>query len=311
MTEGAEDYRIFVSRLADDGSWGVPERVVLGGEDSELYPSISPEGGRMVFASYRAVPGDTTDHPNANLWFVDRNSDGSWSTPVFMSAASTLANYDNNPRFRPDGAIEFGSTTPDWSRTDRFVKRWDGTRYGVPETDPLLDAWAGWRDDVSIANATLSPDGALAILDVREWDDEGRLGPSDLWFSRRADGGWSDPEPLAGGVNTPDDFENFAVFSPDGNAIHFVRGFQLYWRIATETATWRLTVGSERRVRPFEDLEDRAGGLEGILPARGDQLSQALLDPLEIADALPDVDEPADRAALHVGAFGDFLEAKG
>lgn len=237
VTEGAEDYRIFVSRLADDGSWGVPERVLLGGDYSELYPSISPEGGRMVFASYRAVPGDTIDHPNANLWYVDRNSDGSWSTPVFMSAASTLANYDNNPRFRPDGAIEFGSTTPDWSRTDRFVTRWDGTRYGVPETDPLLDAWAGWRDDVSIANATLSPDGALAILDVRERDDEGRLGPSDLWFSRRVDGGWSDPEPLAGGVNTPDDFENFAVFSPDGNAIHFVRGFQLYWRIATEAAT--------------------------------------------------------------------------
>jgi hypothetical protein len=237
VTEGEEDYRIFVSRLSDDGSWGAPERVLLAGEYSELYPSISPDGGRMVFTSYRSVPGDTTDHPNANLWYVDRNPDGSWGTPVFMSAASTLANYDNNPRFRPDGAVEFGSTTPDWSRNDRFVTRWDGTRYGPPEPDPMPDAWARWRDDVTISNATLSPDGTLAVLDVREQDDEGRPGPSDLWFSRLVEGGWSEPERLAAGVNTPGDFENFAVFSPDGGTLHFVRGFHLYWRVLTEAAT--------------------------------------------------------------------------
>lgn len=237
VTEGAEDYRVFVSRLIADGSWGMPERVLLGGEYSELYPSISPDGRRMVFTSYRPVPGDTTDHPNANLWYVDRATDGSWGTPVFMGAASTLANYDNNPRFRSDGAIEFGSTTPDWSTQNRFVTRWDGARYGPPEADPLLDVWAAWRDDVSVAHATLSPDATLAILDVRGRDAEGRLGPSDLWFSRRADGVWSEPRPLAGGVNTPAEFENFAVFSPDGSAIHFVRGFHLYWWISTAAAT--------------------------------------------------------------------------
>jgi hypothetical protein len=236
VTEGEEDYRIFVSRLSDDGAWGEPERVLLGGEFSELYPSISPDGGRMVFASYRPIPGDPSDHPNANLWYVDRNPDGSWGTPVFMAAASTLANYDNNPRFRPDGAIEFGSTTPDWSTNTRLVTRWDGAQYGPPEPDTLLAAWAGWRDDMSISNATLSPDGTLAILDVRERGPEG-LGPSDLWFSRRRDDGWSELEKVGGGVNTPDDFENFVVFSPDGSTIHFVRGFRLYWRVPTAIAT--------------------------------------------------------------------------
>ncbi|MGH7566898.1 MAG: TolB family protein [Gemmatimonadota bacterium] len=238
VTEGEEDYRIFVSRNLDR-EWGEPERVLLGGEYSELYPSISPDGGRMVFTSYRPVPGDTSDHPNANLWYVDRRPDGGWGTPVFMEAASTLANYDNNPRFRPDGAIEFGSTTPDWSTNGRFLTRWDGTRYGPPEPDPLLDAWADWRDDASVGNATLSPDSRLAILDVRQSDSEGRAGPSDLWFSRREGDGWSEPEPLEAGVNTPEAFENFAVFSPDGREIHFVRGFHLYWRVSTDVATSR------------------------------------------------------------------------
>jgi hypothetical protein len=154
-----------------------------------------------------------------------------------MSAASTLANYDNNPRFRPDGAIEFGSTTPDWSTNARMITRWDGTHYGPPEPDPTMDPWADWRDDVTVSSVTLSPDGALAILDGRQRDAEGRPGPSDLWFSRREGTGWSEPQPLEGGVNTPDAFENFVVFSPDGSEIHFVRGFHLYWRISTDAAT--------------------------------------------------------------------------
>ena len=235
VTEGEEDYRIFVSRSID-GVWAEPERVLLGGEYSELYPSISPDGGRMVFASYRPVPGDTSDHPNANLSYSDRNPDDYWGTPVFMAAASTLANYDSNPRFRTDGAIEFGSTTPDWETTGRFVTRWDGKQYGPPEPDPLLDAWSGWRDDMRISNSTLSPDDTLAILDVRQRDTEGRLGPSDLWYSRREGDGWSNPEPLEAGINTPDAFENFAVFSPDGSEILFVRGFELYWRVSIEAA---------------------------------------------------------------------------
>jgi hypothetical protein len=236
VTEGEEDYRIFVSRRGT-GGWSEPERLLLGGEFSELYPSISSDGGRLAFTSYRPVPGDTSDHPNANLWYVDRNPDGSWGTPVFMAAASTLANYDNNPRFRSDGSIEFGSTTPDWSTNTRLVTRWDGTQYGPPEPDTTMNAWTDWRDDTTVSSVTLSPDGELAILDVRHRDAEGRLGPSDLWYSRRGEGGWSDPQPLEGGVNTPEAFENFVVFSPDGSEIHFVRGFHLYWRISTGAAT--------------------------------------------------------------------------
>ena len=238
VTEGEEDYRIFVSRRTEEAGWGQPEKVLLGGEYSELYPSISPDGGRMVFASYRPIPGDTSDHPNAHLWYVDRNPDGSWGTPVFMSAPSTLANYDNNPRFRPDGSIEFGSTTPDWSTNTRHVTRWAGTRYVPAEPDTTLNAWSEWSDDVVVSHVTLSPDGALAIFDVRHRNEEG-LGTSDLWFSRLEDGDWSDPEPLEGGVNTPEDFENFAVFTPDGRELLFVRGFHLYWRIGTDAATGR------------------------------------------------------------------------
>src|SRR5690349_6066545 len=66
-----EDYRILQSRLVN-GRWTAPTRVTLGGEFSDLYPTISPDGRRLVFSSYRPVPGDTTSHRNAHLWYVDR-----------------------------------------------------------------------------------------------------------------------------------------------------------------------------------------------------------------------------------------------
>lgn len=54
----AEDYRIFVSRRGPTG-WSRGKRVDLGGEFSDLYPTLSSDGRRLVFASYRRAPGDT------------------------------------------------------------------------------------------------------------------------------------------------------------------------------------------------------------------------------------------------------------
>ncbi len=75
VTPGQEDYRIFVSRLRQ-GQWLVAEQIKLGGDYSDLYPSLSREGQRMVFASYRPVPGSNGGKPDANLWYVDRKGEG-------------------------------------------------------------------------------------------------------------------------------------------------------------------------------------------------------------------------------------------
>jgi hypothetical protein len=91
VVEGAEDYRIFVSRLAGD-AWTTPERFLLGGEHSDMYPAITPDGRRMIFSSYRPAPGATAEKPNANLWYADRKGDG-WGEPVFMAEASVAGTY--------------------------------------------------------------------------------------------------------------------------------------------------------------------------------------------------------------------------
>lgn len=100
----SEDYTIFRTRLVD-ARWTAPERVHLGDSPSDLYPSISPDGRRMVFASYRPAPGDTAaGRPNAYLWYAERSGDG-WGAPVFMSKAAVFGAYHPQPYFGPEGAL--------------------------------------------------------------------------------------------------------------------------------------------------------------------------------------------------------------
>lgn len=231
VTPDQEDYRIYVTRRRGD-AWSPATRVVLGGEFSDLYPTIAPDGRHMVFTSYRPAPGDTSSHPNANLWYTERAVSG-WGAPVYMAAASTLANYDAGPVFVGNGAVRFVSTEPDWRTRHIRVTRWDGMRFGTPSPADsqanLLAPWAGWRrGEVFIWNGLPSPDGRFMILEVSEVQGRRRQ-PPDLWVTFREGTGWREPRRLDGadGPGT----ENFMLFSPDGRDLFFVRDFAIYYRL--------------------------------------------------------------------------------
>jgi hypothetical protein len=227
--EEGEEYRIFVTHRRG-GGWSSPERV-FAGEYSDLYPTISPDGRRMVFTSYRPLPGDTAPAAKANLWYVDRTAHG-WGRPRFMAQASTTANYDAKPVYQADGAVHFTSTLPDWRTRVHLLTRWDGREFGPPVSDPRSVARQGWVLPDSarfyVWDFEESPDGAFAILEVSQIRD-GRRGPSDLWIAFREGQGWSAPRPLDG-VNSTG-YDNFFLFSPDGADMLFVRDFSTYYRV--------------------------------------------------------------------------------
>lgn len=230
MTQGQEDYRIYRSTREPEG-WGAPVRIRLGeGEHSDLYPTVSPDGRRLVFSSYRPFPGDTSSKPNANLWLAEWEGEG-WGDPVPLTALSTPENYDAGPWFGGDGVLHWVSLEPDWrTRWPRRTSALDGEGY---EADDLLTPWDDWRDDLRVRGGRPSPDGRLMVLDVSVLMG-GRPGPTDLWISRKTETGWGEPVRLGGTVNTADQFENFEVFSPDGRFLYFVRNFETYHRVAVD-----------------------------------------------------------------------------
>jgi hypothetical protein len=221
----SEDYTIFRTRLVDR-EWTAPERVNLGGNYSDLYPTISPDGRRMVFASYRPAPADTAaSHPNAYLWYADKSGDG-WGAPVFMGKTAVFGYYHPQPFYAPDGSVYFNRNGPPGSsQNGQFVTRWNGREFDTPTRWGVVDRWRGWRPDVQIFEAAPAPDSSFAILTVSVADYEHRRRyPADLWVTFRKGSDWTEPRPLGGAVNTSA-VENFPFFSPDGTELYFVRDY--------------------------------------------------------------------------------------
>jgi WD40-like Beta Propeller Repeat len=234
VTEGEEDYRIFRSHRTGS-SWTEPERVALGGDHSDLYPAISPDGRRMVFSSYRPATGDTSAHPSAYLWQVEREK-GSWGEPVFLAKLSEFAHYHSQPIFDRQGDLYFHRSGWDYRGHSEHVSRWQNGRYGAPDTS---SAWLGLRERAGpgrhLYETTPGYDGSFTLLVIGEQPDSGRPGPPDLYVSFRSDTGWSAPRRLEGGVSTPLT-ENFAFYGRAGRELYFVRDFSHFYHLPLDQA---------------------------------------------------------------------------
>jgi hypothetical protein len=223
-----EDYRIYSSNRAATG-WTAPAVVDLGGEFSDLYPSISRDGRRIVFSSYRPVPGVQGSKPAAHLWYADRTNTG-WSTPVFMTRTSTLGHYHSWVELGFDDALYFRRTTPDWKSTETMRARWTGSEYGAPERYTDVERWKGWRPDVTVAGGSPGPGGRLVFLDVATRNPRTGRAASDIWVSIRRGDAWTDPAPLEAGVNS-EGYDVFPFVSPDGRDLFFVRDFATFHHV--------------------------------------------------------------------------------
>ncbi len=144
---GEEDYRIFRATRGEN-SWGPAEPLDLGASFSDLYPSISPDGQRLVFASYRPAPGNTSRNRNAHLWMA-RRIGPRWGPPTFLRV-SRLGFYHSGLWQDSTGAVFFSRTTPDWRSTSHFQLEWDGSSFSEeahPAPQPAAEYLAPttWR----------------------------------------------------------------------------------------------------------------------------------------------------------------------
>ena len=195
-----ENYRIFESNLVI-AKWTVPKLINLGGEFSDLYPSISKDGKRMVFASYRPAPNDKSEKPNAHLWYVDKKSDGSWGKPVFLSRVNKFGHYHSWVEFGWDNDIYFRQTTPDWKNTRNFVTRWNGKEYVEPVAFEKTEIWKKRYPQINIKGISPGPNKNIVLLDVPTKNPKTGRNAADIWFSIKQNGKWTKPKPFSKQIN--------------------------------------------------------------------------------------------------------------
>lgn len=235
VTVGEEDYRIFQSDMVD-GKWTAPQKLNLGGDYSDLYPSISKDGRRLVFSSYRPVPNrhKLPDSKNAHLWYVDKTDEG-WGTPIFMANANAVGHYHSWVEFGWDDKIYFRRITPDWATKTTFFTTWNGSSYETPEVFEEVEQWKNWSDDIKIVGGSPGPTKNLIFLSIETYDYNTDERGSDIWVSVKRNEIWSEPMPLNEKVNQPG-YDVFPFFSPDGNCLYFIRDFDRFYVIPLKEA---------------------------------------------------------------------------
>ena len=226
---------IVVSSLVD-GRWTVARPASFSGRWSDMEPTMSPDGRRLVFVSNRPVDGGDTPLDGffngkkfiaggGNLWRVDRVGDG-WSAPVHLPAPLNTDPSTFAPSLARDGSLYF-------MRPDEVTKRFRLFRAqfvdGHFETPRPLSFSDGSSTDVDPAVAA---DESFIVF------GSGRAPARsvDLFIAFREAAGWGTPVHLGTTINSAgSDAE--ARLSPDETTLYFASDRRSD-AIGDASATW-------------------------------------------------------------------------
>lgn len=213
-SEGVPEVGLYRARREGAG-WSEPEMVPLTGGYQSYEPTITPDGGLMVFNSVRPYPDGRTPERN-DLWLSEWVGD-EWGAPRRIEEINTFDAEESYGAWAGDGTLVFLKQVEreGGSPYDLYETRYVDGRFSNPTRHPVsTDRWGE-------GDPWISSDGRTLI--VTRWDEEvGWAESVDLYVAVRGAQGWSDPEPL---VELNTDGADFGVASsPDGRWLYYKNG---------------------------------------------------------------------------------------
>jgi len=207
---------VFETRLLD-GHWTAPAQAPIHADRAFacFEPTLSADGGRALFLTNRAAPGQEqgTGWTNQNIFECRRGPDGSWSEATALPPPVTTDDGEYFPCLADDGTLYFTRDTADGS--------------GVWMAEPAGD---GWSEPVKLAGAVnitdrvynvyCAPDESWMVGCVGGHEDN--LGGADYWISFNDDQeGWSSAVNLGEPFNGPGLHAMSVSLSRDGKYFFF------------------------------------------------------------------------------------------
>jgi Tol biopolymer transport system component len=208
-----------------DGSSPTPLTKLTANAANSRFPVWSPDSGKIVFTSGRALDGsDNANTDLANIWVM--NADGSGATP--LTKLTTANVFSEGPAWSPDGSkIAFESHRAldgsDAANTNRTLNIWvmnaDGS--GATPLTKLTAVGAGTPNGDGSAEPVWSPDGrkiAFASHGALDGSDAANTNDTSNIWVMNADG--SGAAPLTKLTVLGAD-SVLPTWSPDGSKIAF------------------------------------------------------------------------------------------
>lgn len=200
-----EGWRILTSRCTSAG-WSPPVAPPFAGDGVEADPWFSADGSTLYFISSRTRPD--ASRKDLDLWHVERDAAGQWSTPVAFPEPVNSSATEWFPRPGPDGWLYFGSNRPGgrggndiWrARPDK-----DG-HWALENLGPAINTAADEYEPLP------SADGTRLIV----------MAGDGLYQSHKTAAGWG-PMTKLGPEVTANGTEIGALLSPSGRSLLFSR----------------------------------------------------------------------------------------
>ena len=203
--------RIMV-RKYENGKWQLPKIASFSGNSYDIEPAFSPDGKKMFFASNRSLSGTGTK--DFDIWFVERNADGSWSMPQNVGEPVNTNADEYYPSLTVDGTLYYTAKYAGGiGGEDIWMSQWVNGSFTNPR--PLPVAVNSPKDEF---NAFIDPNGKYILFSsYGRTDDTGR---GDLYMSTKdASGEWTKAKHLT--LLNSESLDYCPYVSPDGKYLFF------------------------------------------------------------------------------------------
>ena len=205
-SEHYQEEALFIAH-AVDGQWFPAMQLYLSEaiDDHVGAAFLSHKGNEIYFT----VCGFDRHHSGCDLYFAQRNADGTWSDPASLGDNVNDRAWDSQPCLSLDGKELFFASKRNGNADLYHCYCDDDGRWSTPENlGPVINT-----QGTEMA-PFIHPDGKTLYFSS---DTHTGMGGYDLFMSRRNEKGeWSEPVNLGYPINTPGDEINFIV-AADGH----------------------------------------------------------------------------------------------
>lgn len=257
----------FIDILKRDDS-EVPMRPTQGEvntKGTESVPRISSDGKRLYFKGVDREGGLGGE----DIWYSDRQPDGTWGKPVLFTELSTNS-HETMYSMSADGNIVllFGNYPGSFGNGDLFYSVKTVNGWSAPCNLGGTINTKNWE-----AQASVSPDGKTIVFTSNSSALTDHVGSYDLYVTHLTENGWTKPLNLGKTINTVSG-ENRPAFAADGKTLYFSSsghpgfgGSDIYMakRLDDSWSNWSKPVNLGRYINTLQDDEDLSINTSGTI----------------------------------------------
>ncbi len=174
--------------VRDGNGWSEPSKVPFSSVEGDEFPSLSPDGQRLYFASKR--PANGVARESNDMWFVARTAAG-WSEPRHLGGELSTDDVDSHPVETEDGLYFHSRRAGGMGRVDAYFAAGSPGNWSSPVVLPFNSPQVD-------GEVVIRPGGGGAVFYS---DRPGGHGRGDLYFAPRDGAGWGEPVNLGRVIN--------------------------------------------------------------------------------------------------------------